>query len=119
MYGCSIIILIAYVIIFYGGVKMKKKKIILLSLAVLFMFVMTSCIPGDGTYTASRPAGFFSGIWHGWLAPISLIIGIFDKNIRVYEVINRGWLYDFGFYISIISGFGGLSLVRKKHKHKD
>lgn len=69
---------------------------------------------GDGTYTSSEPAGFFWGIWHGWIAPISLIMSFFDKNIRIYEIINTGWWYDFGFYIAIISGFGGLSLFRKK-----
>lgn len=81
------------------------------------VFVLTRCIPGDGTYTI-RPAGFFWGVWHGWVAPISLVLGFFNKHIRVYEVRNTGWWYDFGFYIEIISGFGGLSLFRKKKASK-
>jgi len=80
--------------------------------------MLTGCIPGGGSYSVSDPAGFFSGIWHGWIAPISLILGLFNKNIRIYEPINTGWLYDFGFYIAIISGFGGVSLFRKKNKNK-
>jgi hypothetical protein len=32
---------------------------------------------------------------------------------------NTGWWYDFGFYMAIISGFGGLSLNRKHKKCKD
>lgn len=93
---------------------MKKNKI-LLCFAILFVsLTITGCMPGDGTYTSSEPAGFFWGIWHGWIAPISLIMSFFDKNIRIYEIINTGWWYDFGFYIAIISGFGGLSLFRKK-----
>ena len=52
---------------------------------------------------------------HGWVAPFSLVFGIFRKGIRIYEAVNTGWWYDFGFYIAIISGFGGLSLVRKKN----
>ena len=44
----------------------------------------------------------------------ALIRGIFNKNIRIYEVINTGRPYDFGFYMAIISGFGGLSLIHKK-----
>ena len=64
---------------------------------------------------------FFSGIWHGWIAPLSLILGIFTDNIRVYEMNNTGWWYDLGFYMAIISGFGGISLSRKKMKkrHQD
>ena len=100
---------------------MKKKMIILCIFLVGSVFLLTGCIPGDGTYTSSHPAGFFWGIWHGWVAPVSLIIGIFSRNIRVYEAANTGLWYDFGFYMAIISGFGGLSLFRrKKHRsHKD
>jgi len=95
---------------------MKKRVIILCILIVLVSFSLTACMPGDGTYSAAHPAGFLSGIWHGWIAPISLIVGLFNKNIRIYEVVNKGWLYDFGFYIAVISGFGGLSLFRRKSK---
>ncbi len=93
---------------------MKKKNFLLCILAATILLVVTGCVPGDGTYTSSSPAGFFGGIWHGWIAPISLILGFFKKNIRIYEIVNTGWGYDFGFYIAIISGFGGLSLFRKK-----
>lgn len=97
-----------------------KKKILLLSiLSAVILISFTGCVPGDGTYTALKPAGFFWGIWHGWVAPVSLIIGFFHKNIRIYEIVNSGWLYDLGFYIAIISGFGGLSLFRKKNRDKN
>ena len=97
---------------------MKKRVFILSVFTALFLLTLTGCVPGDGTYTVVRPAGFFWGIWHGWVAPISIILGFFNRNIRVYEVINTGWWYDFGFYIAIISGFGGLSLFRKKKSNK-
>lgn len=97
-----------------------KKRILLLSIIIVsLIFTLTGCMPGDGTYTADKPAGFFWGIWHGWISPISLIVGIFNKDIRVYEAVNTGWWYDFGFYMAIISGFGGLSLSRKKRSKKD
>lgn len=98
-----------------------KKRLILLGICLgAMMVLLTGCVPGDGTYTAQEPAGFFWGIWHGWVAPVSMIIGLFNKSIRIYETMNTGWWYDFGFYIAIISGFGGLSLSRKrKHEKKD
>ncbi len=98
---------------------MRKKLFFLIAMGLLFLVALTGCIPGDGSYTAAKPAGFFWGIWHGWIAPISLIIGLFDKSIRVYETANSGWWYDFGFYMAIISGFGGLSLFRNKSGKKD
>ncbi|MCG8498948.1 MAG: hypothetical protein MJB12_00875 [Firmicutes bacterium] len=97
---------------------MRKKMVLASMIMVIILVMLTGCVPGNGTYTASKPAGFFWGIWHGWIAPISLIMGLFNKSIRIYEVMNTGWWYDFGFYIAIISGFGGLSLFRKKGSNK-
>ena len=87
-------------------------------LLLLIMIFLTGCIPGEGKHTAIKPVGFFWGIWHGWIAPISLIVQIFNHDIRVYERNNSGWWYDFGFYIAILGGFGGLSLTRKKRRSK-
>lgn len=96
---------------------MKKWKWLLAAAVVMAMAVaLTGCAPGDGTYTDAHPAGFFWGIWHGWIAPVTLIIGLFNHDIRIYEVINTGWTYDFGYYIAIISGFGGLGLFRRHKK---
>ena len=82
------------------------------SLTILALWI-TGCVPGDGTYSVDDSAGFFWGVWHGWIAPISLIWGFFNSGIRIYEVYNTGWWYDFGFYMAIISGFGGLSFFRR------
>ena len=86
---------------------------------MLFLIIsLTGCVPGDGKNTVDDPAGFFWGVWHGWVAPISLIVGLFKEDIRIYEIYNNGWWYDLGFYIAIISGFGGISLSRRKEKYK-
>lgn len=77
------------------------------------------CMPGSGSSGPGRPAGFLLGVWHGWIAPLSLIVGAFDDSIRIYETANAGWRYDFGFYMAIISGFGGLSLLRRKRGDQD
>ena len=93
---------------------MRKRFICILLL--IFLMLHIGCLPGDGKHTAEKPAGFLWGIWHGWLAPLSLIWGLFNSEMRVYEPFNTGWWYNFGFYIAVISGFGGLSLSRRKRK---
>ncbi len=94
----------------------KGTKAPALALLLAAMLFAVSCAPGGGRYGPEREAGFFSGIWHGWIAPVCLIWGIFNDDIRIYEPNNSGWWYDFGFYMAVISGFGGLSLLRKKQK---
>ena len=88
---------------------------VMLALAV----AICGCLPGSQIVAQRQPVGFFFGIWHGWLAPLSLILGLFDSNYRIYEAANRGWSYDFGFYMAIISGFGGLSLFRRRKYKPD
>jgi len=96
---------------------MKKKGILLLlSLAVLFL--LTGCIPGDGRAAPETPANMLWGIWHGWVAPVSLIVSLFNDRINLYEVHNTGFWYDLGFYAAILGGFGGLNLSRKRKKKK-
>lgn len=96
---------------------MKNKTLRWFIFSLFVLLALTGCIPGDGTSSATSHAGFFWGIWHGWVAPISLIISLFDKNIHIYESFNNGFWYDLGFYMAIISGFGGISLARKRRRH--
>jgi len=98
---------------------MIKKVVIIILLSVMLIMMLSGCIPGDGKATVEKPANFLWGVWHGWLAPLSLIISLFNKSVRVYESINTGWWYDFGFYIAVISGFGGLSIFRHKKRRRD
>lgn len=86
-------------------------------LCAVFMLVflaaaLSGCVPGNNS--ADNPAGLLSGIWHGWIAPITLVLSIFNDNIGIYETYNNGFFYDLGFYMAIISGFGGLALSRRK-----
>lgn len=94
----------------------KFKKIGVFAMLLVMTFALTGCTPGGGSYSPDNPAGFFWGIWHGWIAPISLVLGFFSSGVRIYEVNNTGWLYDLAFYMAVISGFGGLKLARKKDK---
>lgn len=88
------------------------------AIIVLLSVSLSGCIPGDGSNLETKPAGFFSGVWHGWIAPFTLIYSIFNKDIGIYEIHNSGFWYDLGYYMAIISGFGSLALSRKKIKRK-
>jgi hypothetical protein len=96
-------------------VYQMKRKWMIGFISILVLLTLSACFPG-GSESTTRVAGFFTGVWHGWIAPLSLILSAFNTSIRLYEVNNVGWWYDFGFYMAIISGFGGLSLFRRKKK---
>ncbi len=98
---------------------MQVRRVVIVAILALAVVTLTGCFPGGAQYTAHRPAGFFSGIWHGWIAPLSVIFGLFNQNVRVYEPTNTGWWYDFGFYMAIISGFGSLALFRRGSKETE
>lgn len=57
--------------------------------------------PGAGV------AGFWAGVWHGMICPITLIVSIFAPGVRIYEQHNRGRLYDLGFLIGASAALGG------------
>lgn len=55
----------------------------------------------------ASPAGFWAGLWHGLILPITFIVSIFHSGVRIYETNNRGLLYDLGFLIGAASSLGG------------
>jgi hypothetical protein len=91
-------------------------KVVFFLIVLLSITTLAGCFPREESMPGKDPAGFFTGVWHGWIAPVSLIISFFVDGFRIYEKNNTGWWYDFGFYIAIISGFGGLALTRNKKK---
>ncbi len=45
----------------------KQQKIVAGSLLIVVALFVSSCLPGGGNYSPLEPAGFFTGIWHGWI----------------------------------------------------
>lgn len=85
---------------------------------ITVILLLTGCTAGDPQFTQDTPAGFWYGLWHGVIAFISLIIHLFNENIHVYETINTGGWYDFGFLLGVIFIWGGSSHVSCKSTAK-
>ena len=54
-----------------------------------------------------------AGLWHGIIAPITLVISFFNSDVRMYEVHNVGSEYDFGFLLGIALVITLLSLFTR------
>jgi hypothetical protein len=59
-------------------------------------------------------AGFWKGLWHGLIAPITFLLSLFKENVGVYETHNNGKWYNFGFILGLMIVFGGNSGAGRK-----
>ena len=55
----------------------------------------------------AEPAGFWAGLWHGLICPITFLVSLFSPGVRIYEQNNVGRLYDFGFLLGASAALGG------------
>ena len=87
-----------------------KTSHLVLTVTVLSLLLLASCAPEANPYgapPATEPAGFWKGLWHGIICPITFVISLFSDSIGMYEVRNTGGWYDFGFLLGAIIAFGG------------
>lgn len=94
----------------------------LLLIAVLAAaLVLAGCAPGrndvEKTPNAEgKTAGFLLGLWHGFISPVTFVVSVFSKNVRLYEVHNNGTWYNFGFVLGAGLFLSGGILGRKKKR---
>lgn len=79
---------------------------------VVLVLVLASCAPGANDLTnVAGPdgdvAGFWLGLWHGLICPITFIVSLFTETVSIYEVHNSGGWYDFGFLFGASIALGG------------
>lgn len=60
---------------------------------------------------AGRVAGIAQGLWHGLIAPITLIGSFFNPNMQMYEVHNNGREYNLGYLFGVALVFLILGLI--------
>jgi hypothetical protein len=94
------------------------KKLMQISLLLFIIFILTGCVAGSNIMVntpnaAGTIAGFWLGLWHGFISPISFLLSLFMKNVHVYEVHNNGGWYNFGFLLGASAMFGGSDSTRR------
>jgi hypothetical protein len=90
---------------------MNIKKISLAIILFIFVSSLSSCAPKGYVL---HSAGFFSGIWHGYIIFFSIIGKIFGINVGIYAEHNTGFFYWLGYFI----GLGGLGAIGKLGKKR-
>ena len=114
----------------------KMKKLLLLILPIL-LITITGCAPGTevevnvpaSTLQLNTPgpnpelnepgpngavAGVAQGLWHGLIAPVTLVLSFFNENVQMYEVHNNGKEYNLGFLFGVAVVFLILGLSGRR-----
>jgi hypothetical protein len=88
------------------------------SLALLLVVLILLCLLGGGGAPDSkqsqrtanahdRVAGFWLGLWQGFIAPFVFLASLFKSGLSIYEVDNNGAWYNFGYLFGLACFFGG------------
>ncbi|MFZ1410197.1 MAG: hypothetical protein WAS07_01910 [Micropruina sp.] len=80
--------------------------LIIFGLAVL---TLAGCAAGPNTAASGgvEAAGFWLGLWHGFICPITFLVSLFNPAVNIYEIHNTGGWYNFGFVVGASAIFGG------------
>jgi hypothetical protein len=104
-----------------GGFDMKK--IFMLLVIALTLLFIAGCTAGPNEFVNSpneegKVAGFWLGLWHGFISPITFVVSLFTDTVHIYEIHNSGGWYNFGFLlgVSIFFGGGGGGVARRRCK---
>lgn len=80
------------------------KNVNYLVAAVLLIILLSGCAdvsPQKELCVTDDPYGFWGGLWHGIIIPISWMCSLFSDDIAIYAYNNNGGWYNFGFILGI------------------
>jgi hypothetical protein len=92
---------------------------IIIGVAILVAFVLlalnhhATIVPIQECIEGAKIYGFWNGLWHGMISPITFIASLFNHDFAVYAVNNNGGWYNFGFLWGVGALFGGGSRATK------
>ena len=85
---------------------MKHVTVRRLLLGVAVVLLLGACAAGGNPAVSSSGAGFWQGLWQGFIIPVTFVISLFNDHVNIYEVHNNGNWYDFGFVLGLTFPYG-------------
>ena len=88
-----------------------KKYFVLFIICFIALIFVFGCAAGPNPSVEKENqegdvAGFWLGLWHGIISPITFIVSLLSKNVHFYEVHNNGGWYNLGFVLGAGILFG-------------
>lgn len=90
---------------------------VIVIVCLMMVVLVSGCAQTDqaiGTPGADGVAGFWPGLWHGLILPVSFIISLFKDDVGIYEIHNNGNWYNFGFVLGTSWIFGSVLASKKR-----
>ncbi len=89
-----------------------KTSFTVLVLVLLLLSILAGCAPGPNPSKKmanehGEIAGFWLGLWQGFIAPVVFVASLLRGDLNVYEVHNTGRWYNFGYLFGLACFFGG------------
>lgn len=101
---------------------MKKPYLFILALLGVVLLSACTATPVDineCVTLSNEPSGFWLGLWHGCIAPVTFILSLFVDKIEMYDVFNNGGWYNFGFVLGAGILFGGSGSGAKRMRRRE
>jgi hypothetical protein len=91
-------------------------KIFMAAMVFALAVILFSCadVTDIEACRSADPYGFWGGLWHGLIAPISFFGSLLSDDIAMYALNNNGGWYDLGFVIGAGILFGGGSRASRR-----
>jgi len=100
-----------------NSIKTLYMKYLHYFLLLFLMVTVSNCAKFDGDLSPcihERLYGFWYGLWHGFISPISLVVSLFDHTVQMFAPNNNGGWYALGY----LFGSGGWGIMASKTKVK-
>ncbi|MFQ5924303.1 MAG: hypothetical protein ACE5M4_15820 [Anaerolineales bacterium] len=97
------------------------KRLFAVFMISVMILAISGCAAGPNELVnipdeVGKVAGFWQGLWHGFISPFTFLISLFSDKVHIYEIHNNAGWYNFGFLLgaSIIFGGSGGGAARRR-----
>jgi hypothetical protein len=89
-----------------------RSSLTLFVLVLLLMAILAGCAAGPNQFRGTATehnvvAGFWLGLWQGFIAPFVFVVSLFKGNLNIYELHNNGAWYNLGYLFGLACFFRG------------